>query len=193
MSFFIEYYFFLLMLTYYILTFLYSIILKKKVILDICILGVLYTFRIIGGGFATEIQISFWLLAFSIFLFLSLAAVKRQSELVDLKNRKKIKIIGRNYQATDLPIISMIAISAGFISVLIAGLYINAPDMLALYSKPWTLGAVSIVLLFWLMNIISASSRGLVDDDPIIYAIKDNTSSICLITVMLLILTNFLK
>jgi len=193
MSFFIEYYFFLLMLTYYMLTFLYSIILKKKVILDICILGVLYTFRIVGGGFATEIQISFWLLAFSIFLFLSLAAVKRQSELVDLKNRKKIKIIGRNYQARDLPIISMIAISAGFISVLIAGLYINTPDMLALYSKPWTLGAASIVLLFWLMNIISASSRGLVDDDPIIYAIKDNTSRICLIIVMLLMLTNFLK
>ena len=175
------------------LTFLYSIILKKKVILDICILGVLYTFRIVGGGFATEIQISFWLLAFSIFLFLSLAAVKRQSELVGLKNRKKLKILGRNYQARDLPIISMIAISAGFISVLIAGLYINTPDMLVLYSKPWTLGAASVVLLFWLMNIISASSRGLVDDDPIIYAIKDNTSRICLITVMLLMITNFLK
>ena len=87
----------------------------------------------------------------------------------------------------------MIAISAGFISVLIAGLYINTPDMLALYSKPWTLGAASIVLLFWLMNIISASSRGLVDDDPIIYAFKDNTSRICLITVMLLMITNFLK
>jgi 4-hydroxybenzoate polyprenyltransferase len=193
MSFFIEFYFFLLMLTYYMLTFLYSVVLKKKVILDICILGVLYTFRIVGGGFATEIQISFWLLAFSIFLFLSLAAVKRQSELVDLKNRKKIKIIGRGYQASDLPVINMIAISASFISVLISGLYINTPNMLALYSKPWTFGVASIVLFFWLMNIISASNRGLVDDDPIIYAVKNNTSRICFITVMLLLITNFIK
>ena len=193
LSFFIEIYFFLLILIYYTLTFLYSIVLKKKVILDICILGILYTLRIVGGGFATEIQISFWLLAFSIFLFLSLAAVKRQSELVDLKNRGKIKIIGREYQANDLPIISMIAISAGFISVLIAGLYINSPDVLALYSKPWTLGAASIVLLFWLMNTVFASSRGLVNDDPIIYAIKDNTSRICFITIMLLVIINFLE
>ena len=87
----------------------------------------------------------------------------------------------------------MIAISAGFISVLIAGLYINSPDVLALYSKPWTLGAASIVLLFWLMNTVFASSRGLVNDDPIIYAIKDNTSRICFITIMLLVIINFLE
>ena len=65
--------------------------------------------------------------------------------------------------------------------------------MLALYSKPWTFGVASIVLLFWLMNIISASNRGLVDDDPIIYAVKNNTSRICFITVMLLLITNFIK
>mgnify|MGYP001280441809 FL=1 len=193
LSFIIEFYFFLLMLIYFILTFLYSIILKKKVILDICILGILYTLRIAGGSFATEIQISFWLLAFSIFLFLSLAAIKRQSELVDLKNRKKIYIIGRGYQTNDLPIISMIAISAGFISVLLAGLYINSPGVLTLYSKPWTLGVASIILLFWIMNIVFASSRGLVNDDPIIYAIKDNTSRMCFIAVILLLITNFLK
>ena len=193
MSFIIDFYFFCLMFTYFILTFLYSIVLKKKVILDICILGILYTLRIFGGGLATEIQISFWLLAFSIFLFLSLASIKRQSELVNLKNRKKINIIGRGYQTNDLPIISMISISAGFVSVLLAGLYINSPDVLTLYSKPWTLGVASIILLFWIMNIVFASSRGLVNDDPIIYAIKDNTSRICFIAVISLMTLNFLK
>jgi len=177
----------------FILSFLYSIVFKKKVILDICILGILYTFRIVGGGFTTEIQLSFWLLAFSIFLFLSLAAIKRQSELVDLKNRKRINIIGRGYLTNDLPIISTIAISSGFISVLLAGLYINSPDVLALYSKPWTLGVASIILLFWIMNIVFASSRGLVNDDPIIYAIKDNTSRVCFIAIILLLISNFLK
>ena len=193
LSFIIEFYFFLLMPIYFLLTFLYSIVLKKKVILDICILAILYTLRIIGGSFATEIQISFWLFAFSIFLFLSLAAIKRQSELVNLKNRKKKYIIRRGYQANDLPIISMIAISSGFISVLLAGLYINSPDVLTLYSKPWTLGAASIILLFWIMNIVFAGSRGLINDDPIIYAIKDNTSRMCFIAVILLLITNFLK
>ena len=192
-SFIIEFYFFLLVLIYFTLSFLYSIVFKKKVILDICILGILYTFRIVGGGFTTEIQLSFWLLAFSIFLFLSLAAIKRQSELVDLKNRKRINIIGRGYLTNDLPIISTIAISSGFISVLLAGLYINSPDVLALYSKPWTLGVASIILLFWIMNIVFASSRGLVNDDPIIYAIKDNTSRVCFIAIILLLISNFLK
>ena len=96
-------------------------------------------------------------------------------------------------QTNDLPIISMIAISAGFVSVLLAGLYINSPDVLTLYSKPWTLGAASIILLFWIMNIVFASSRGLVNDDPIIYAIKDNTSRMCFIAVISLMTLNFLK
>lgn len=191
LSLFIGFDFFLLMAFYLILTSGYSLILKKKPIIDIFILGILYTLRIFAGGIVTEIQISFWLYIFSIFLFLSLAAVKRQSELISLK-KKELAITDRNYHISDLFIVSQIALSSGFVSVLVVGLYINSPDVLILYSKPWTLGGMCLVLLFWLMKIIFDSSRGLIEYDPIVYALKDNQSKLCLITMTLLLLINFI-
>tara|TARA_B100001057_G_C22563826_1_gene838357 strand:- start:325 stop:852 length:528 start_codon:yes stop_codon:yes gene_type:complete len=174
------------------LTIVYSIKLKRKAIIDIFILGTLYTIRISGGSFATEIQISFWLFVFSIFLFLSLAAVKRQSELVDLINNKQFQTKGRDYNADDLPIISMIALSSGISSVLVSILYINSPEVLFLYSKIWTLGIASFVLFFWLMRIIFMSNRGMIHGDPIIYALKDSTSIFCFLSVVLLFVINFI-
>ena len=191
LSLFIGYYFFLLMVFYLILTSGYSLILKKKPIIDIFILGILYTLRIYAGGIVTEIQISLWLYIFSMFLFLSLAAVKRQSELIS-SNKKKIEITNRNYHISDLPIVSQIALSAGFISVLVIGLYINSPDVLILYSRPWTLGGICLVLLFWLTKIIFDSSRGLIEDDPIIYAFKDYQSKLCLIAITILLIISFI-
>jgi len=192
LSFFIGFYFLALIFVYYILTFAYSIILKNKVIVDIFILGIFYTLRIIAGGFATGIQISFWLLGFSLFFFLSLAAVKRQSELVNLKNKKKLKIIGRGYRVSDLSMVSMITLSSGFISILVAGFYINSLSAITLYSQLWTLGGTCLVLLFWLIKIIFASSRGLIYGDPIIYAIKDINSRLCFIVIILLFMINFI-
>ena len=193
MSLFVGLEFFFLVSTYWMLAFIYSLVLKKIVILDIIILGVLYTLRIVGGSFATEIQISFWLFAFSIFLFLSLAAVKRQSELVELKKRKKFKTIGRGYNINDLTLVTTISLSAGFISVLIVGLYINSPDVLNLYSKPWTLGLSCLVLLFWIMKMVFASSRGLIHLDPIVYALKDSISRLCFLAILFLIMINFVE
>mgnify|MGYP001241087911 CR=1 FL=1 len=183
--------FFATILIYSFLAFSYSIFFKKKIIIDICILGSLYTLRIIAGGFAAEIQISFWLLAFSIFLFLSLAAVKRLAELVDIKKRKKFKIAGRGYNKDDLSIISMIAVSAGFISILIVGLYINSPQILTIYYNTWTVWIACCILLYWLIRIIFVAYRGDIDDDPITYALKDNVSRISLIVIILLIMLNF--
>ena len=132
-----------------------------------------------------------YLYIFSMFLFLSLAAVKRQSELIS-SNKKKIEITNRNYHISDLPIVSQIALSAGFISVLVIGLYINSPDVLILYSRPWTLGGICLVLLFWLTKIIFDSSRGLIEDDPIIYAFKDYQSKLCLIAITILLIISFI-
>ena len=89
-------------------------------------------------------------------------------------------------------IVSQIALSSGFFSVLVIGLYINSPDVLILYSKPWTLGGICLVLLFWLMKIIFDSSRGLIKVDPIVYALKENQSRLCLIAMTLLLLINFI-
>ena len=94
------------MVGYYALTTAYSLYLKRRIVADICVLAGLYTLRIVAGGAATGIPLSVWLLAFSIFFFLSLAAVKRQAELVDNAKQGKLEASGRGYHVDDLPIIS---------------------------------------------------------------------------------------
>ena len=171
---------------------LYSFKLKKVIILDIIVLGVFYTLRIIGGSFATELQMSIWLFTFSIFFFLSLASVKRLSELVNLKDRNKFKIEGRGYDIKDLKVIKLITILFGFFSLIIISFYINSPNILYLYSKPLTLLGMFLTLSFWLIRIILLSVNGKIDGDPIIYALKDITSIFCLTVILLLFMINFI-
>ena len=180
-----------MILSYWILSLLYSFIFKKKIIIDIFILGILYTLRIIGGSFATEIQMSLWLLTFSIFFFISLAAVKRLSELLNIKDRNIFNIEGRGYDLKDLPIIRIVVIFFGFISIVEVGFYINSPDIIDLYSKPWTLLGMFLTLVFWLIRIIFLSSYGKIYGDPIIYALKDNTSRFCFLVILTLFMINF--
>ena len=191
LSFFISINFLFLVLSYWILSLLYSFIFKKKIIIDIFILGILYTLRIIGGSFATEIQMSLWLFTFSIFFFISLAAVKRLAELLDLKERNIFNIEGRGYDLKDLPIVRIIAVFFGFISLLVVGFYINSPDIIDLYSKPWTLFGMFMTLVFWLIRIIFLSSKGKINGDPIIYALKDNISRFCFLVILSLFMINF--
>jgi len=187
-TFFINKFFLIVLLIYYTLTSAYSLVLKRKVIIDICTLAGLYTIRIIGGGAATQIGISFWLLSFSIFIFLSLAAVKRQAELVDLGKRGNLKIAGRSYSADDLPIVSIVALIAGFISILIIAMYVNSPEVLILYSSPRILWGVCCFLLYWLIKMVIAGYRGEMHDDPLIYAIKNRMSQFVFLTIAALIL-----
>jgi 4-hydroxybenzoate polyprenyltransferase/phosphoserine phosphatase len=165
--------------TYYVTTLAYSLIFKRKIIIDICVLAGLYTMRILAGGAASGIDLSVWLLAFSVFFFLSLAAVKRQAELVDLIKRKEIKISGRDYETHDLPIIAMISVASGYISVLVMILYINSPTVTILYQAPKILWGVCCILLYWLTRTIMLTHRGRMHDDPVIFAATDRTSQIC--------------
>jgi len=180
--------FLLVMAGYYALTTLYSLHLKRQVVIDICVLAGLYTIRIIAGGVATEIPLSVWLLAFSIFFFLSLAAVKRQAELVDSAERGKLQASGRGYHVDDLPIISMVAIGAGYVSVLVLALYANSPAVVELYAFPETLWGVCVVLLYWITRIVMVAHRGQMHDDPVVYAAKDRTSWACFFVVLAFIL-----
>jgi 4-hydroxybenzoate polyprenyltransferase/phosphoserine phosphatase len=187
-TFFINKLFLIVLLTYYALTTAYSLILKRKAIIDICTLAGLYTIRIIGGGAATQIGISFWLLGFSIFIFLSLAAVKRQAELVDLSERGNIKTAGRSYSVDDLPMVSIVALIAGFMSVLVIVMYVNSPEVLILYPAPRILWGVCCVLLYWLIKIIFLAYRGEMHDDPLIYAVRDRMSQFVFVIIAILIL-----
>jgi 4-hydroxybenzoate polyprenyltransferase len=122
-----------IMAGYVVLTTLYSLVLKRRTVVDICVLAGLYTARIIAGSVATDIPLSVWLLAFSVFFFLSMAAIKRQAELIDSAERGLLHATGRGYHVSDLPIIAMIAMSAGYVAVLVLTLYVNSPAVIVLY------------------------------------------------------------
>jgi 4-hydroxybenzoate polyprenyltransferase/phosphoserine phosphatase len=175
---------FLLTITaYYLLTMAYSLNLKRRIVIDICVLAGLYTTRIIAGGVATGIPLSVWLLAFSVFFFLSLAAVKRQAELIDTASRGKLNASGRGYHVDDLPIMSMIAIGAGYVAVLVMILYVNSPAVRELYVHPEALWGVCAVLLYWITRTVMVAHRGSMHDDPVVYAAKDRISQMCLLII----------
>lgn len=173
---------------YIVLTTAYSLHLKKRVVIDICVLAGLYTARIVAGGIATETMLSVWLLAFAIFFFLSLAAVKRQAELVDAEKRGQLTTAGRGYHTDDLPIMQMIAICAGYVAVLVLTLYINSPAVAALYARPEALWAVAAVMIYWITRTVLVAHRGKMHDDPVVYAAKDRISQLCLLLVCLSVL-----
>ncbi|WP_181707306.1 UbiA family prenyltransferase [Chthonobacter rhizosphaerae] len=169
----------LLLLAYYLITLAYSAHLKRFAVVDICVLAGLYSVRIFMGGLATGITLSVWLLAFSLFFFFALAAVKRQAELVDMEKRGRFVLAGRGYSVSDLPIINIIAIASGYMSVVVLALYVNSPAVNALYQQPAALWGICCVLLYWLTRIVLITHRGAMHDDPVIYAATDRTSQVC--------------
>jgi 4-hydroxybenzoate polyprenyltransferase len=174
----------LVMLGYCAATTAYSLYLKRCLVIDICTLAVLYTLRLIAGSFATGIPLSIWLLAFSIFFFFALAALKRQAELVDTAKTGKEKIEGRGYCAGDLPLVANMTISSGYISVLVMALYLNSPAVQKLYTWPSVLWGICLVLLYWVSRMAIITHQGKMHDDPIIFAVRDTVSQICLLTIL---------
>jgi len=161
---------------YYAATFAYSLFLKRKAIIDVWTLATLYTLRILAGSAATSVPLSFWMLGFSMFLFLSLAAVKRQAEITDQLKNVRSDRNGRGYQPGDLPILQGIALSAGYAAVIVLALYINSPAVIQLYSSPTLLWLICPLLLYWISRVVMVTHRGGITDDPIIFAIGDLVS-----------------
>lgn len=176
--------FLLTLVAYYVLTTAYSLSLKRKIIIDICVLAGLYTMRILAGGVATGIDLSVWLFAFSIFFFFSLAAVKRQAELVDMAERGALTAKGRGYHVGDLSIISMVGLAAGYISVLVMALYVNSTAVRELYALPDALWGICCILLYWLTRMVLLTHRGSMHDDPVVFAAKDRVSQICFVAML---------
>ena len=166
----------LVLAAYYALTVSYSLWLKSVVILDAVILAGLYTLRIIGGAAAIGIGASFWLLAFSIFLFFSLALVKRYSELLALRQRGQLTTHGRGYHVEDLVMLMGFGVASGFLAVLVSAFYINSTKVQALYMHPTVLWPVSPILLYWISRIWLITHRGGMHDDPVVFAATDKGS-----------------
>ncbi|MEM6409716.1 MAG: UbiA family prenyltransferase [Pseudomonadota bacterium] len=170
---------------YFVMTTVYSLHIKSLAIADICMLGILYTLRIIAGGLATGLTLSVWLLAFSMFFFFALAAVKRQAELVDLRRRGIPNARRRGYAVDDLPIIRQLSVASGFVSVLVLALYLDTDSVKDLYSTPRVLGIICLILLYWISRISLKAHRGEMHDDPIVYALRDKVSLACIVIIII--------
>ncbi len=168
--------FLIILLGYFVISFSYSLYFKKIILFDVFILAFLYSTRIIAGGTATHIPISFWLVSFSTFIFLSLAFVKRYSELMKVTCESDLRHRGREYRKEDLNLLQIMGIASGFLSVIVFSLYINSPEVRQLYSRPKILWTISFALLFWISHIWIITNRGEMTDDPIVHAIKDKIS-----------------
>ncbi len=161
---------------YFLLTTSYSFSLKQIALLDVFVLAALYTIRLIAGHASTGVAYSFWLLAFSMFIFLSLALLKRFTELAALRHQNKPGSLGRGYVAGDLELIAMLGIASGFLSVLVMALYVNSEDVTVLYQFPILLLLVCPLLLFWISRVWLLAHRGRMHDDPIVFALLDGPS-----------------
>ncbi|MCU0906244.1 MAG: UbiA family prenyltransferase [Rhodobacteraceae bacterium] len=160
---------------YLVATFAYSLWLKRKLLVDVLMLAGLYTVRIIAGGVAAGIVLSPWLLGLSMFLFLSLAAVKRQAELMDQLATGRDSA-GRAYTVEDLPILRGMAMASCHAAVMVLALYLSSDAVQALYARPWLLWLACPLLLYWSLRMVMKAHRGLMTDDPIVFAARDPVS-----------------
>jgi 4-hydroxybenzoate polyprenyltransferase/phosphoserine phosphatase len=162
---------------YYALTLAYSLWLKRVVMLDVVTLALLYTTRVIAGVAAMSLSITFWILAFCMFIFLSLAFIKRYTELRDAREKgQKSKAAGRGYYPADLELLASLGGASGYLAVLVLALYINEASSGTLYRSPEYMWAACPLLLFWISRVWLIAHRGEMHDDPIIFAIRDKVS-----------------
>ncbi|MGA8669448.1 MAG: UbiA family prenyltransferase [Terracidiphilus sp.] len=161
---------------YIVATLSYSLYLKRVAVVDVLLLSGLYTLRLLAGGAATSTEISQWLAGFSSFLFLSLAMVKRFSEIENLRERGGAATDGRGYLAADLEQIRSFGTSSAYAAVVVFMLYIARPDVTELYRHATRLWLIVPLLIYWLNRVWLLASRGELDDDPVVFAMRDGMS-----------------
>lgn len=164
------------LLVYVVLTTAYSFGLKRIMIVDVLVLSILYTLRFMAGGAAAGVEVSPWLLMLSLFLFTSLAFVKRFTELLDAEHRRVDIAHGRGYVVSDLQMIRSLGPAIGFIGILVFVQYINSDDVTKLYTHPLALWLAVPPLMYWLARMWFIANRRQMHDDPIVFAVRDAVS-----------------
>lgn len=186
--------FLIILVLYFVLICSYSCSLKRYIMIDVIILSLLYTLRIVVGSVVTGLIISSWLLVFSVFFFLSLALVKRCSELVSLEQVGRKVACGRNYRISDLAVLYPLGIGSALSAMVVFGLFINAPETQMRYATPNLLWLAVVCMIYWLARLWVKTSRGEIHDDPVIYAIKDRNSCVVLLVVTsTMLVAHFMK
>lgn len=162
-------------LLYLFSTFAYSLWLKRRIIVDVVALSMLYAGRVLAGAAAASIPLSPWFLAFFMFFFLALAAAKRLAELRAMHETSQSEIAGRAYHVDDLPAIAAIGAASGFAALVVFALYANSPGVSELYDRPAFLWLALPPLVYWLGRILLLANRGNIDD-PVVFALRDRAA-----------------
>ncbi|WP_027801984.1 UbiA family prenyltransferase [Paraburkholderia dilworthii] len=170
---------------YVVMTLAYSFRLKRMMLIDVFVLATLYTARIVAGGAAGDILLSDWLIMFSVMFFLSLAMVKRYTELDKLQRDGKTSVAGRGYLAGDMSIVRSFGTAAGYVAVLVLALYMNSTNVPVLYHHPHRLWVLFCLLLYWISRVWMIAFRGQMNDDPIVFAIKNRWSLLIIVLCVL--------
>lgn len=168
--------FLLCLLVYLALTNAYSFYLKRKATIDVVTLAVLYTIRVVAGAFAIEVAMSAWLSAFSVFLFVSLAYLKRYNEVGFRSAEQGASVPGRGYAAIDSETTFGLGVSNSTASILVMALYISSPEVADAYLTPEYLWGICLLLLYWTNRIWIKARRHEINDDPVVFATKDRIS-----------------
>jgi 4-hydroxybenzoate polyprenyltransferase len=163
------------LILYFLIAQAYTLKLKQVHIIDCIILSFLYMMRIIAGALAVSLDVSTWILSFSLFFFFSFALLKRYSEAYHHSSESK-PLSGRGYTKEDLPLIMNMGVPSALISILIIGLYINDKKIYFFYSEPKLLFLFLPILLIWVCSIWSRVIRGIEINDPISFALSDKAS-----------------
>lgn len=171
----------LTLLAYLVLTVSYSLHFKTYMLIDVILLAGLYTVRIVAGAFAINVAVSSWLLAFSTFMFMSLALVKRCSELLTLERLQRTAARGRDYRVSDLPCLGAMGVSSGYLAVLVLALFIDSPGSVAHYTHVWVLWLLCPLMLYWVSRLWIKTWRGEMHEDPLVYSLRDRASWIILV------------
>lgn len=161
---------------YLVVTLSYSLALKRIVLVDVILLSGLYTVRMLAGGAATNTDISTWLAGFSVFLFFSLAMVKRFSELQNLRERGSMPSNGRGYLVSDLEQLRSFGTASAYAAVVVFSLYISGSNVTALYAHPIRMWLIVPLMLLWISRVWLLASRGEMNEDPVIFAVTDRMS-----------------
>jgi 4-hydroxybenzoate polyprenyltransferase len=180
--------FFSVLLGYFVLTTAYSLYLKRKMMIDAVVLAMLYTVRVVAGAAAIDVYLSEWLLAFSMFIFFSLALIKRYVELTVRIDLGLADPSNRNYKLGDTTVVAALAAASGLNAVTIFSLFIASPTVQASYRRPELLWLMCPVMMYWIARTLLMAHRRMVTDDPLVFALRDKSSRYCIVLMAAIVL-----
>lgn len=176
------------LLFYLALTTGYTFVLKRFSTADVVALSLLYTIRILAGAAATTVTPSPWLLSYSLFFFLSLAYMKRFIELEGMTAKSgDERLPSRNYYASESQLVLTFGVANGALSVLTLAQYVNSTSVREAYATPYFLWLIVPIMMFWTYRSWTWASRGQIGDDPVVFALKDQISRLCVLLVLIVI------